>query len=179
MAIADRIAILDNGRIQQFDTPFELYQHPVNLFVANFMGNPPMNFIDAKLTAQSGDVSFLVAGQTIPVPESAGKILREYAGRGVKIGVRSHQITPVKEDTPGAIRLAVQMVENLGKELLVQAQVGENLIRISEEDTRQYEHYRELAASGGAMGILLTDHINVFDRESGMNLMIRREGEEA
>ena len=57
--------------------------------------------------------------------------------------------------------------------------MGENLIRISEEDTRQYEHYRELAASGGAMGILLTDHINVFDRESGMNLMIRREGEEA
>ena len=179
MAIADRIAILDNGRIQQFDTPFELYQHPVNLFVANFMGNPPMNFIDAKLTAQSGDVSFLVAGQSIPVPESAKKILAKYAGRDVKIGVRSHQITPVKEDTPGAIRLAVQMVENLGKELLVQAQVGENLIRISEEDTRQYEHYRELAASGGAMGILLTDHINVFDRESGMNLMIRREGEEA
>ena len=179
MAIADRIAILDNGRIQQFDTPFELYQHPVNLFVANFMGNPPMNFIDAKLTAQSGDVSFLVAGQSIPVPESAKKILAKYAGRDVKIGVRSYQITPVKEDTPGAIRLAVQMVENLGKELLVQAQVGENLIRISEEDTRQYEHYRELAASGGAMGILLTDHINVFDRESGLNLMIRREGEEA
>ena len=179
MAIADRIAILDNGRIQQFDTPFELYQHPVNLFVANFMGNPPMNFIDAELAAESGSVCFKVAGQTIPVPESAREPLKKYAGRGVKIGVRSHQITPVKEGTPDAIRLTVQMVENLGKELLVQAQVGDNLVRISEEDTRRYEHYRELAASGGGMGILLTDHLNVFDRESGLNLLIRREGEEA
>ena len=49
MAIADKIAILDNGRIQQYDTPEMLYQYPANLFVANFMGNPPMNFIDAKL----------------------------------------------------------------------------------------------------------------------------------
>lgn len=179
MAIADRIAILDNGRIQQFDTPFELYQHPVNLFVANFMGNPPMNFIDAELAAENGSVCFKVAGQTIPVPESAREPLKKYAGRGVKIGVRSHQITPVKEGTPDAIRLTVQMVENLGKELLVQAQVGDNLVRISEEDTRRYEHYRELAASGGGMGILLTDHLNVFDRESGLNLLIRREGEEA
>ena len=179
MAIADRIAILDNGRIQQFDTPFELYQHPVNLFVANFMGNPPMNFIDAELAAENGSVCFKVAGQTIPVPESAREPLKKYAGRGVKIGVRSHQITPVKEGTPDAIRLTVQMVENLGKELLVQAQVGDNLVRISEEDTRRYEHDRELAASGGCMGILLTDHLNVFDRESGLNLLIRREGEEA
>ncbi len=179
MAIADRIAILDNGRIQQFDTPFELYQHPVNLFVANFMGNPPMNFIDAELAAENGSVCFKVAGQTIPVPESAREPLKKYAGRGVKIGVRSHQITPVKEGTPDAIRLTVQMVENLGKELLVQAQVGDNLVRISEEDTRRYEHYRKLAASGGGMGILLTDHLNVFDRESGLNLLIRREGEEA
>lgn len=47
MAIADKIAILDNGRIQQYDTPEHLYHYPANLFVAKFMGNPPMNFIDA------------------------------------------------------------------------------------------------------------------------------------
>ena len=48
MAIADKIAILDNGRIQQYDTPEHLYHYPANLFVAKFMGNPPMNFIDCR-----------------------------------------------------------------------------------------------------------------------------------
>ncbi len=172
MAIADRIAILDNGRIQQFDTPFQLYQHPVNLFVANFMGNPPMNFIDARLEDQDGGVCFLVAGQTIPAPESKREILAGYLGRNVKIGVRSHQLRTAGAGEPGAVRLRVQMVENLGKELLVQAQVGENLVRISEENTTLYETYRTLASEKGEMGILLTDHINVFDSETGVNVLL-------
>ena len=164
MAIADRIAILDNGRIQQFDTPFELYQHPVNLFVANFMGNPPMNFIDARLVKGEGGLCFFVDGQTVPVP----------AAREVKIGVRSHQMRPVEAGAAGAIRLKVQMVENLGKELLVQAQVGENLIRISEEDTTRYAFYRGLADVKGEMGILLTDQINVFDSETKANVLMKQ-----
>ena len=51
MAMADKIAILDNGRIQQYDTPEMLYHKPANLFVAHFMGNPPMNFIQARVAA--------------------------------------------------------------------------------------------------------------------------------
>ena len=54
MAMADKIAILDNGRIQQFDTPEMLYHKPANLFVAHFMGNPPMNFIDASVEEEDG-----------------------------------------------------------------------------------------------------------------------------
>ncbi|MBS6953842.1 MAG: ABC transporter ATP-binding protein [Enterocloster asparagiformis] len=174
MAIADRIAILDNGRIQQFDTPFELYQHPVNLFVANFMGNPPMNFIDARVMSQDGALCFLVDGQVIPAPAARAEALAGSLDRQVKIGVRSHQVRPAGADAPGAVRLKVQMVENLGKELLVQAQVGENLIRISEEDTTKYAYYRELADRKGEMGILLTDHINVFDGETKMNVLMQQ-----
>ena len=174
MAIADRIAILDNGRIQQFDTPFELYQHPVNLFVANFMGNPPMNFIDARLVKGEGGLCFLVDGQTVPVPPARAKALAGSLDREVKIGVRSHQMRPVEAHVAGAIHLKVQMVENLGKELLVQAQVGKNLIRISEEDTTKYAFYRGLADVKGEMGILLTDQINVFDSETKANVLMEQ-----
>lgn len=174
MAIADRIAILDNGRIQQFDTPFELYQHPVNLFVANFMGNPPMNFIDARLVKGEGGLCFFVDGQTVPVPAAREEALASSLDRVVKIGVRSHQMRPVEAGAAGAIRLKVQMVENLGKELLVQAQVGENLIRISEEDTTRYAFYRGLADVKGEMGILLTDQINVFDSETKANVLMKQ-----
>lgn len=66
MALADKIAILDAGKIQQYATPDELYEHPANLFVANFMGNPPMNFIKAHLSSNG---KLEIAGKTINTKE--------------------------------------------------------------------------------------------------------------
>lgn len=133
-----------------------------------------MNFIDARLMKGEGGLCFLVDGQTVPVPPARAKALAGSLDREVKIGVRSHQMRPVEAHAAGAIRLKVQMVENLGKELLVQAQVGKNLIRISEEDTTKYAFYRGLADVKGEMGILLTDQINVFDSETKANVLMEQ-----
>lgn len=171
MAIADRIAILDNGRIQQFDTPYELYQHPANLFVANFMGNPPMNFISAELKEQGNRQVFRICGQEIHVPEKRASKLKPYCGKQVKIGVRSHQVRIVKEATAQTLQATVRLVENLGKELLVQAQIGEDLVRISVDESERYPEFKKLVESGGYIYLTFSDEINVFDADTKQNLV--------
>lgn len=173
MAIADRIAILDNGKIQQFDTPYELYQHPANLFVANFMGNPPMNFIDAELAEQGGRQVFRICGQEIGVPGAKAGLLKAAGSRKVKIGVRSHQIKISENGTAQSLPAPVSLVENLGKELLVQAQIGENLVRISVEASERYPEFKKLADEGGQIHLTFSDEINVFDAETKQNLVYR------
>ncbi len=170
MAIADCIAILDNGKIQQFDTPYELYQHPANLFVANFMGNPPMNFINAELRERDGRQVFCICGQEIEVSGEKAKTLKNAGSRNVKIGVRSHQIRIAEAGTPQTLLASVCLVENLGKELLVQAQLGGDLIRISVEASERYHEFKKLAEDGGQICLKLSDEINVFDAETKQNL---------
>lgn len=174
MAIADRIAILDNGRIQQFDTPYELYQHPANLFVANFMGNPPMNFVNAELKEEDGHQVFLICGQKVGVPAAKADDLKAHSGKKVKIGVRSHQIQILEEETPQTLKATVRLVENLGKELLVQAQIGEDLIRISVDAAKRYPEFRKLADEGGTVNLLFSGGINVFDGETKQNLVYNK-----
>lgn len=173
MAIADRIAILDNGRIQQFDTPYELYQHPANLFVANFMGNPPMNFINAELREHDGRQVFYICGQEIDVPGEKATLLKTSDSGSVKIGVRSHQIRISENSTSQTLPAAVRLVENLGKELLVQAQIGGDLIRISVEASERYQEFKKLADEGGQIHLSFSDDINVFDAKTKQNLVYR------
>ncbi|NLC44442.1 MAG: ABC transporter ATP-binding protein [Clostridiales bacterium] len=117
MAIADKIAILDNGRIQQYDTPERLYHYPNNLFVAKFMGNPPMNFIDAKLSSNGKVLSG--KGFELSLPETLLLGGKRFAGNDVQIGIRSHLIALETEKQPQTLEMRMQIIENLGKELLV------------------------------------------------------------
>ena len=168
MAIADKIAILDNGRIQQFDTPEVLYHYPINLFVANFMGNPPMNFIDARV---EGDAAApCLAGKAFRLP-LAGELAAKAAGsmgHAVKIGVRPHQIAVHDQAAPGRVPMGLQIVENLGKELMLSGLVGENFVRVTLAEA-DAERYRTIRQEEGAVHLELL-HLNIFDAETGLNL---------
>ena len=170
MAIADKIAILDNGRIQQYDTPEHLYHYPANLFVAKFMGNPPMNFVDARLN-ESGD-TVLGDGFELTLSGSMKAGGRRFAGKKIKIGVRSHLMDIETKSVPQAMRMRVQIVENLGKELLVSGMVGESFVRVTApEDHDQCELYRRIARSENPVLYLrMTGVYNIFDDESGVNI---------
>ena len=117
MAIADKIAILDNGRIQQYDTPEHLYHYPANLFVAKFMGNPPMNFIDAALSADGTRVEG--AGFSLPLEQHMAQGGKKFAGHAVKVGVRSHLMAVHTEKVPQSMEMLLQTAEDLGKEILI------------------------------------------------------------
>ena len=170
MAIADKIAILDNGRIQQYDTPEHLYHYPANLFVAKFMGNPPMNFVDAQLN-EKGD-TILGDGFELALKDSMKAVGKQFAGKKIKIGVRSHLMAIETQQVPQAMRMHVQIVENLGKELLVSGMVGNSFVRVTAPENHDtYEVYRQIAKSEKPFLYLrMTGVYNVFDDETGVNI---------
>lgn len=173
MAIADKIAILDNGNIQQYDTPEMLYQYPANLFVANFMGNPPMNFIDAVIEKTEDRCWYKIGHNSLEVSPTMADKMKQYVGKPVKLGVRSHQIIMEHEKEEGALPMKVLMVENLGKELLISGTIDSNHVRISVEDTGLFAKMKKLeAAQDGVVYVRFTDYINVFDEKTKENLVL-------
>ena len=113
MTMGDRVAVLDRGALQQYATPRELYERPVNLFVATFMGSPEMNLYEAALDP-SGDLVLgsqrLKLGQ--PPPGLAAR-----AGQPVIVGVRPEDLTLGVPGTPGSLVADVRAVQPLGSEV--------------------------------------------------------------
>lgn len=70
MALADRIIVMSHGDIQQIGTPEEIYERPANAFVAGFVGEPPINFIDGKVIVKDGDFHFATGDQSFPLPDT-------------------------------------------------------------------------------------------------------------
>lgn len=172
MAMADRIAILDNGRIQQYDTPDRLYEFPANLFVANFMGNPPMNFIDGKIVKTEAGCGFLVGDARIPMEEKLAEKLKDVPGRDVKLGVRSHQAF-ISPESEGTLPMELSIVENLGKELLVTGSIYGNHMRITVDNTKLFAELKEkVGKTGECIWIRLGGQMNVFDTKSKENLVL-------
>lgn len=120
--MGDRIAVFDQGMLLQIGTPEELYTEPRTLFVAEFIGSPKMNFIDATVAGRTDDsLSLKVFDQVITI---AGRPVETtvYPGQAVKFGVRPHDIHLQSED-PGRHRFAipvhVDLVEHTGAEMFV------------------------------------------------------------
>lgn len=174
MAIADKIAILDNGRIQQYDTPEHLYHYPANLFVAKFMGNPPMNFIDAALSADGTRVEG--AGFSLPLEQHMAQGGKKFAGHAVKVGVRSHLMAVHTEKVPQSMEMRLQIAENLGKEILISGMVGDSFVRVTvPENHDTFEQYKAISRSEKPFVFLtMTGVYNIFDTESGVNIALEK-----
>jgi multiple sugar transport system ATP-binding protein len=118
MTMGDRVAILRDGVLQQLGTPVEVYDRPVNAFVAGFIGSPSMNLVDATLERDGDGLAVAFAGARIPLPADAASSrpgLPEYAGRPLIVGLR-----PEDFGRPGGAELdvAVTRLESLGSELM-------------------------------------------------------------
>jgi multiple sugar transport system ATP-binding protein len=116
MTLGERVAVLRDGLLQQVDTPQNLYNHPANLFVAAFMGSPPMNLVEAAVV--DGKVSF--GGHEIPLVPEAN--LSGYAGRTVILGIRPSDLEDAsvwQNETLPTIEVTVDVTEELGSEVNV------------------------------------------------------------
>jgi multiple sugar transport system ATP-binding protein len=125
MTMGDRVAVMRGGILQQVDTPQRLYDFPSNLFVASFVGSPPMNLFEA---AVEGDGSRLVFGDTrleLPADVVAGRpALRAYAGRRVAVGIRPEEVREASGWDGAHVRGRILLVEALGAEQLVHIEVA-------------------------------------------------------
>jgi multiple sugar transport system ATP-binding protein len=119
LAMADRMAVMDSGRIRQVGTPREVFQRPVNTFVANFIGATPMNLLDAVADSTAG-LDF--GGFTLPVPPAFERHVHD--GDKVVYGLRPEYVSVLDSETPGAVRGTVVTVENLGVSVLVTVEAG-------------------------------------------------------
>ena len=123
MTMGHRIAVMNSGKIQQVGTPLDVYDKPANVFVAQFIGTPPMNFFDAVVN--NGRLE--AAKFSIPVP--AGRNVTN--GQKVLVGVRPENILPGHETGRGAtapVRAVVDIVEPIGHQAIVHSRIGNDLL---------------------------------------------------
>jgi multiple sugar transport system ATP-binding protein len=119
LALADRMAVMDRGRVRQLATPEEVYRRPNSLFVARFIGGMPMNLLDAEV---AGDA--LRLGDTrMPLPKATADLVHD--GQSVVLGVRPEHATLNAEPADGALSGKVAVVELLGSDYLVTVECGE------------------------------------------------------
>ncbi len=120
--MADRIAVMHQGVLQAFDTPADLYDRPKTLFVAGFVGNPPMNFVDVEVFAENGHFRARNSSTSLVVPQERGE---PAAGHGkVRLGIRPEDIYVADGDE--GIPAEVILVEPLGRDDMLDVRVGED-----------------------------------------------------
>jgi multiple sugar transport system ATP-binding protein len=127
LSMADRIAVMHEGVLQQFGTPLEIYNHPVNEWVAGFVGEPPMNFVACRLEDRDGQLTVVHPAFAVPVTEAQAALLREQAKMPeVKMGIRPDQISIATEAQAASIAGDILVTEPLGGDMLVDLAIGDD-----------------------------------------------------
>jgi multiple sugar transport system ATP-binding protein len=132
MTMASRIFVMDKGSLQQSGSPLEVYQRPANRFVAQFIGSPSMNFIEARLLAQNGDLLVDAGSFTLKMPPQFTGRLQSHIERDVLLGIRPEdlQYFPGGDDSPVPPLLAatVEIIEPVGSEIYVHLIAGRHTL---------------------------------------------------
>jgi multiple sugar transport system ATP-binding protein len=126
MTMGERVAVMNHGRLEQVDRPQTLYDRPANLFVAGFIGSPPMNLFRARVERGADGVELVVGHERLLLPVDApDRVLERADGGEVVVGVRPEAIGHVPHGVPErhALEVPVVLVESLGSDLLVHAEL--------------------------------------------------------
>ncbi len=161
LAVGTRVAVMDDGRLQQVGTPQEVYERPANVFVAGFIGDPPMNLLTVRHERQDGHEVLRAEGLELPLPQG-----RVRPGRELVAGFRAEDLRPGHEPTAeqGRLRGRCDLVEYLGAELLIHVRVGpdEVIVRGRPDVGIRAGDTVELA--------LAPEQVRLFDAVSGLAL---------
>lgn len=125
MTMGDKIVVMKDGFVQQIGAPLELYNNPVNRFVAGFIGSPPMNFIPVDLAKKDGDLVMSNHLFNIKLPAALKPKLEAYAGKPLILGIRPEDIYDTEDTQPSASALFpvdIAILEPLGPETYVHFQ---------------------------------------------------------
>ncbi|MEA3485157.1 MAG: ABC transporter ATP-binding protein [Candidatus Aerophobetes bacterium] len=129
MTMADRVAVMKMGYLQQFSTPDDLYNYPKNLFVAGFIGSPPINFIDVSLERSNG--KFILKNESLEIELSRGigsKVESNFMGSEIVFGIRPEHMA-INQEKKG-IEAEIYVIEPLGREILVTVKVGDLFLKV-------------------------------------------------
>lgn len=153
MTLGDRLMVLNEGVVEQFGTPIELYNRPATIFVAGFIGSPSMNFIPAES-----------ANGTITLSNGAKMPSGAHANGPVTLGLRPEHLTP---DANGPIRIVVHMFEHLGANTLMHGSLDETNVDVVASLPGH------ISADAGSMMIFsaAADNMHIFDTDTGKRVL--------
>ena len=138
MTMADRIVVMNGGRIEQVGSPLELYDNPANLFVAGFIGSPAMNFIEGML--EPGQGFRATDGKILPLPPG----IEASTKRKAVYGIRPEHIEIAKDDRTSTLTAEVAIVEPTGAETLIQAHFDGGNITLSYRGRERFKNGDQL-----------------------------------
>ncbi len=165
MTMGDRIAVMSQGELQQVGTPLEVYDRPATLFVASFIGTPPMNLLPATLA--DGGATAAASGFRMPVPRELRAATAGRDGLKIVLGIRPENLRETaREGTDGAVpvTLQVEFVEPLGHEVIVHGRLGDELI------VAKVDPHRSPRMGSTVELFLETDAAHLFDAATGKRL---------
>ena len=163
MTLADRIAVMRAGKIQQIDTPGKVYNKPTNMFVAGFLGSPSMNFIEGTLQVDGAKTRLQAKDFSVDISEYPFLAPPQH-GQAVIFGTRPEHIEVVAADTPGALVGTIKLVEPMGAHQVLWITCFGQTISV---DTESHTHYQKDMAIG-----LMVDstHGSVFQSDGEVRL---------
>ena len=173
MTLADRVVVMNAGRIEQVGPPDELYHRPRTRFVAGFIGSPAMNFLSCRLIERGAALAVeLGSDLTLPVPPSRASSYRPYVGRNLIFGLRPEHITERRHYGEGAeFTLPVDVVEPMGTETMVHLEIAgvDVCARCSPENS---------ASPGSPLTFMAQmDHMHLLDPATDEVISAARQGE--
>jgi multiple sugar transport system ATP-binding protein len=158
MTMADRIAVMNNGRLQQYATPSDLYNRPANTFVAGFIGSVPMNIVDGSVDWSDGRAVIDLGPIRVRLLDDQSSVLRSLGASGeVLIGIRPEHVRVGEGEYEGE----VYIIEPSGKDKIIHVRVGELIIRAIVGGDVEVREGSKIRFS------FQVDKIHVFDRKSG------------
>jgi len=162
MTLGDRVVVMRDGRVQQVGDPMELYNEPANRFVAGFIGSPAMNFVEVRMTGESGAVWAETQGMRLKVPAPLQARLASYAGKAATLGIRPEDlhIAGGSDADESCLDVVVEVVERLGSEILLDVAVGHNTMVASVEPTATAKVHEKLRLA------INPARVHFFDAES-------------
>lgn len=167
MAMADRIAIMNLGRIQQVGTPLEIYYNPANEFVGGFIGEPPMNFTDCELAQEGGNYWVASPSFRLQLDDLCKSRFLEYRGNPkLKLGVRPEDVLVSLNPIPNSFELVVDFVEPQGDRTVISLRLDGGQIFLAQV-------LGNLRPKIGQTVYVTFDqrHMHFFDIESGVNVL--------
>jgi len=166
LTLADRIVVMQEGVVQQIGTPDEIYEKPENLFVASFLGNPPINLLEGELAAEGGKMVFQKGGFRMHFPEDMTIKLQAHTGRAVTLGIRPEDVNEQGAAMPGsAVSGTVDTVLPMGSEqyLSMTIEGTEVFFRLGKEHKHK---------DGDSVSLEVNrNRLHVFDKETRRSLL--------
>jgi multiple sugar transport system ATP-binding protein len=163
-ALADKVVVMDMGHIRQVGTPQEVYRYPADLFVAGFIGTPPMNFIDCHLERTDGQAILRNSRfSLVPKTSLAERLESMPDGKELILGVRPEHIHVTPEEKEDAIPAEVYVLEPQSNELILDLKMGERILK-ARDDKKELGFRPEIGQRVWMK--FVHDAIHVFDKET-------------